>query len=205
MRLSDDEDNTPMMIDESYSTGFSSIIGTRAENQDTYFHRNNIQKGYRIIGVYDGHGDLGEVASKKANTIIGKHIDDTFNLDATENPDEKARIIASGGRVVLRGQSWRVLPKLVDFNDDQIAKKRLALNMSRSIGHIILSNYGIISTPDIVTRDLSKGDIIIVASDGLWNVIDYNAIPKLIQSFSGDPQNLSNYLVFKRSIKKMSE
>lgn len=50
---------------------------------------------------------------------------------------------------------------------------------SRALGHPILSNYGISIAPHISKVYLEKGDIVIVGSDGLWDLtID---IPKLIK------------------------
>ena len=43
---------------------------------------------------------------------------------------------------------------------------------SRSIGHPYLSRFGIIEDPYITSETLKKGDIVVFASDGLWDATD---------------------------------
>ncbi|KAN0023944.1 hypothetical protein ACTFIV_008335 [Dictyostelium citrinum] len=239
----------------------NTVLGTRDENQDSFFHKNFKSEKIRVIGVFDGHGDEGMVASvttrdiisnciekeivnsndnKESNDFYDKCITNSFleaneallekgkitgdwgttatlaiikdnhirvgwvgdsmavlfkqstsgrdytpiqlsNDHKPENPQEKKRIITTGGRVVFRCGCYRVIPNKNDYSNDDIMKQRLALNMSRALGHVVLSKYGVSSTPEFHSESLNPGDYVILASDGLWNVLDFKAIQKYIK------------------------
>ncbi|EAL62398.1 protein phosphatase 2C [Dictyostelium discoideum AX4] len=247
------------ILDLNYSG--NTVLGTRDENQDTFFQKNFKSEGIRVIGVFDGHGDEGMDASATTRDIISKIVekeivnsndnkksDDFYDkcitssfLEANEallekgkitgdwgttatlaiikdnhirvgwvgdsmavlfkqsangkdytpiqlsndhkpeNPLEKKRIITTGGRVVFRCGCYRVIPNKNDYSNDDIMKQRLALNMSRALGHVVLSKYGVSSTPEFQSESLNPGDYVIVASDGLWNVLDFKACCKYIK------------------------
>ncbi|KAK5579537.1 hypothetical protein RB653_009221 [Dictyostelium firmibasis] len=245
------------ILDLSYNG--NTILGTRDENQDTFFHKHLKSKKIRVIGVFDGHGDEGMDASvttrdiisnciekeivnsnEESNDFYDKYITNSF-LEANEvllekgkisgdwgttatlaiinenkirvgwvgdsmavlfkqsasgkdftpiqlsidhkpeNPLEKKRIVSTGGRVVYRCGCYRVIPNKNDYNNDDIMKQRLALNMSRALGHVVLSKYGVSSTPEFHSESLNPGDYVILASDGLWNVLDLKTIQKYIK------------------------
>eukprot|EP01117_Protostelium_nocturnum_P007645 TRINITY_DN2743_c0_g1_i2.p1 TRINITY_DN2743_c0_g1~~TRINITY_DN2743_c0_g1_i2.p1 ORF type:complete len:555 (-),score=169.87 TRINITY_DN2743_c0_g1_i2:406-2070(-) len=74
-----------------------------------------------------------------------------------DKPEEKDRIISSGGIVVCYG-TWRV---------------NGLLSVSRSIGDNNLNKY-VIADPTVTVFDRTPEDeFIVMATDGLWDVIDY--------------------------------
>ena len=224
--------------------GLACEIGEKNENQDAVFVSAN------IFAVFDGHGELGKLASERAKEIaeksvhqdsipetkedaeilirtlinaidkdlvqIGKARDIDFGTTATiavpygkgtvvgavignvgdsdalvikngtecvtldslhRVSSEQERIEAEGGRV------WRlrVIPK-TGYTNDQIRKKHLALTLSRSLGHYILKNYGVIPTPAFKDITLSAGDTLIVASDGIWDALTAETVAKLVST-----------------------
>jgi len=96
-----------------------------------------------------------------------------------ENAEEKARILAAGGRVeTLPGAPgddngpYRVWLKEVDVP---------GLAMSRSIGDEVSHTVGVISDPVIQTRTIEDNDIFVVwASDGVWEFISNEQACKVV-------------------------
>jgi serine/threonine protein phosphatase PrpC len=87
-----------------------------------------------------------------------------------ENPEEKKRIVAAGGRVEpLPG------PPGEDCGPPRVWLKEVdvpGLAMSRSIGDDISQTVGVISVPEIIKHELQENDIFAVwASDGVWEFI----------------------------------
>lgn len=83
-----------------------------------------------------------------------------------DRPDEKARILASGGRVFA-----------VEYDDGIDGPPRVwlghmdvpGLAMSRSLGDAVAHTAGVLSEPEFTTRWLDEKDrCLIVATDGLW-------------------------------------
>lgn len=83
--------------------------------------------------------------------------------------EEVKRIEQCNGKLIERNGHQKIIPG--DMLEKDIIKQKLALNMSRSFGHPTLSKYGISPEPDFTTIDLSKDDILVVASDGLFEIL----------------------------------
>jgi serine/threonine protein phosphatase PrpC len=88
--------------------------------------------------------------------------------------DEVERIQKeSKGVVVERSKNnWRVIPTFADYPEAAIKKDKLALNMSRSLGHHILSQYGVSPKPDFMRTTVVAGDLLLLASDGLFELFE---------------------------------
>jgi len=95
-----------------------------------------------------------------------------------ENPEEKARILAAGGRVeTLPGAPgddngpYRVWLRDVDVP---------GLAMSRSIGDQVSHSVGVISDPVIQVRTIEDSDLFVIwASDGVWEFISNDQAVKI--------------------------
>lgn len=111
-----------------------------------------------------------------SRVIIGKDeekklISEEFTHDhKPENPGEKERIIAAGGRVFA-----------VEYDDGIDGPPRVwlghmdvpGLAMSRSLGDAVAHTAGVISEPEFTERELVPSDkFIVVATDGLWEFVD---------------------------------
>jgi serine/threonine protein phosphatase PrpC len=83
-----------------------------------------------------------------------------------DKPEEKERIVSSGGIVVHYG-TWRV---------------NGLLSVSRSIGDSSLSKF-VTAVPTILKVDRTKEDeFIIIATDGLWDVIKHKEACEFIRT-----------------------
>ncbi|EFA85967.1 protein phosphatase 2C [Heterostelium album PN500] len=234
--------------------GSSTVVGDRTENQDSFFLNEMEDNEVLLIGVLDGHGEQGEVASTLANESINNYLSNNIILSSDalieearvsdidngttatvavvgrdrvsigwvgdsqavlfrlcsvsrsyrahpltsdhrpESRSEKQRILQSNGRVIHKNSSWRVIPS-GEFSEAEIAKRRLALNMSRALGHHILSRFGVTSEPSLQHSDLRQHDILIVASDGLWNAMDHQAIANYLTKHPKETaQAIANHL-----------
>lgn len=86
------------------------------------------------------------------------------------------------------------------FPREEIKRQALALNMTRAIGHPVLSQYGVSPEPEITitvhlnflvfsfflffffVQDVGAGDVIILASDGLWDVLENDEVAQISNS-----------------------
>jgi serine/threonine protein phosphatase PrpC len=100
-----------------------------------------------------------------------------------QDEEEKKRIEKSGGRVqrLLDEFGKRIGPYRVwDKNGNYPG-----LAMSRSLGDIVAKRIGVISTPFCTTHEVNKEcDLfIIIASDGLWDVMDNEDVVNFVECF----------------------
>ncbi|OMJ76126.1 hypothetical protein SteCoe_24569 [Stentor coeruleus] len=100
-----------------------------------------------------------------------------------EDPEEFDRIVKSGGRVqrLLDTDGNRIGP----FRVWELSSNAPGLAMSRSIGDLIGKKIGVISTP-ICTKhliNLESDLFIILASDGVWDVMDNDDVVNFIECF----------------------
>ena len=100
-----------------------------------------------------------------------------------EHPEELARIIEKGGRV----------QQLLDDNGVKIGPYRVfdmvgnypGLAMSRSLGDILGTHVGIISTPILNKHKFNKeaDAFVVLASDGVWDVMDNQEVVNFVENF----------------------
>ena len=56
------------------------------------------------------------------------------------------------------------------------------LMLTRSFGDKEMKKYGVLSTPDVYIKNVEKDDLfIVIASDGVWDVVEENEILKMTQ------------------------
>lgn len=110
-----------------------------------------------------------------------------------ENPQEKARILAKGGRVEpLPG------PADEDCGPPRVWLKEVdvpGLAMSRSIGDDVSQTVGVISVPEIKFHDVQDNDIFAIwASDGVWEFISSQEVVDLVWKHRHDLNSAVNDL-----------
>lgn len=89
-----------------------------------------------------------------------------------EQAAERQRCEASGGAVVASAGCLRLVPPATDpALLVTRGARHLTLNMSRALGHAILSAYGLTAEPDLYEQRVEAGDRLVLASDGLWDVL----------------------------------
>ena len=109
-----------------------------------------------------------------------------------DKPEERKRILASGGhlgcRQVVVNQPGRgpismpVGPCRVWY---QNRGETLGLAMSRSLGDSIVHRSGVSAEPETLEHIVDEFDeFMIIATDGVWDVIDNNQAVQMVQNFS---------------------
>lgn len=116
-----------------------------------------------------------------------------------DRADERKRILSCGGhlgcRQVLVNQPGRgpvsmpVGPCRVWY---QHRGETLGLAMSRSLGDSIVHKSGVSAEPECIERVIDDyDDFLILATDGVWDVVDNNYAVQLVQSFAIKSANWS--------------
>ncbi|KAL6059956.1 PPM-type phosphatase domain-containing protein, variant 2 [Balamuthia mandrillaris] len=132
---------------------------------------------------------------------VGRSMSQQLVLASTDHrpadANERQRIEGCGGRVKpSRVVGYRVYPKEGDFTVEEASQKQLGLAMSRSLGHLILSRYGVSPEPEFFTADLEDGDRLVLACDGIWDVLSTEDVMHLVNLYAGqDPQQACRALV----------
>ena len=100
----------------------------------------------------------------------------------TANVAERRRVEAAGGLVVHRVDTWRV--------------GRAALQCTRSIGDADVKAEGVIAEPEVTECRLGPEDeFLVVASDGLWDVLEPADVSALIRDTVKHPGMVAQRLV----------
>uniref|UniRef100_A0A7N0V256 Protein-serine/threonine phosphatase n=1 Tax=Kalanchoe fedtschenkoi TaxID=63787 RepID=A0A7N0V256_KALFE len=95
-------------------------------------------------------------------------------------PEERKRVISAGGEVKWQVDTWRVGPA--------------ALQVTRSIGDDDLKPF-VTAEPEVTETILSPGDeYLVVASDGLWDVISNDEVVRIIKDTVKEPGMCSKRL-----------
>ena len=119
-----------------------------------------------------------------------------------DRPDEKTRIIASGGRVFA-----------VEYDDGIDGPPRVwlghrdvpGLAMSRSLGDAVAHTAGVLSEPEFTSRWLDESDrCLIVATDGLWEFMPSEECMEMAMG-QRDPKVAVNLLVKEANRRWMKE
>lgn len=183
-----------MLADRSINSRFSGstcVLATIVGNQLTCA---NIGDSRIILGRRS--------AAEKTGKIVPTEISRDHKPDL---PDEKARIEKKGGRVfAITYEDGVDGPARVWLGNMDVP----GLAMSRSLGDTVGHDAGIISKPEI-TRQLvtSEHDILIIASDGLWEFIENDECLELAYNpeVAGNPSAVCKYLLAESRKRWMQE
>ncbi|TMW59021.1 hypothetical protein Poli38472_007166 [Pythium oligandrum] len=119
-----------------------------------------------------------------------------------DSPDEKARIIASGGRVFA-----------VEYDDGIDGPPRVwlghmdvpGLAMSRSLGDAVAHTAGVVSEPEFFTRLLDENDrCLVIATDGLWEFMSNEEVIDMVMA-QKDPKVAVDLLIMEANRRWMKE
>jgi serine/threonine protein phosphatase PrpC len=108
----------------------------------------------------------------------------TVDHVAVKNNKEYERVLRAGGGLhqAANSSKMRVFPG--DISYEEAKKKKLSLNISRALGHIKLSQYGVSAEPEIsevIIDSTSDSEYyIVVGSDGLWDVMSNYAVQEIV-------------------------
>ncbi|KAH7365691.1 hypothetical protein KP509_18G040900 [Ceratopteris richardii] len=101
-----------------------------------------------------------------------------LSVDLTPNlPKEADRIQRCKGRVLaLRKEPFVKRVWLPHVNSPGLA-------MARAFGDYILKEYGVISTPEVTHRHISKNDkFVVLATDGVWDVLSNEMVVNIVDN-----------------------
>lgn len=128
---------------------------------------------------------------------------DSVSIDhKPDRPDEKARIVASGGRVFA-----------VEYDDGIDGPPRVwlghmdvpGLAMSRSLGDAVAHTAGVISEPEFFSRFLDDRDrCLVIATDGLWEFMSNEEVMEMALS-QQDPKAAVDLLIMEANRRWMKE
>ena len=104
---------------------------------------------------------------------------------SVRSESEVNRVISCGGMTIAADSPHRFRLVKGDFADLQYE-----IAPSRALGHMVLRHHGIVHQPGISRSDMLPGDVIVVASDGLWTHLDEyadedTAAPELLPRLAG--------------------
>jgi len=131
-------------------------------------------------------GDSRAIVCRKDSKVVFSSKDHKL-----ERSDELERISCLKGVVVEKPLGVkRITPSREEFSEEVISKRRYALNMSRSLGHVILARYGVSADPEFDSVEIENGDILILASDGLWEVMENLEVAQFLNNYFAIPSDL---------------
>eukprot|EP01041_Mallomonas_annulata_P011254 gene11254-23547_t len=126
--------------------------------------------------------NIGDSRAIIISKVYGKYKARALSIEhKPEIDEEKERILAAGGRVFgIKYPDGILGPQRVWKGDADLP----GLAMSRSIGDSIIHQNGVISTPTFMEHEINpREDIaLVIASDGLWNVLSDNEIVRHVTS-----------------------
>lgn len=138
-----------------------------------------------IANCGDSRAVLG-VRNPSSGQLVAQALSNDHKPD---RPEERKRIVASGGRLgcrqVLVNDHGMAIPTgpcrvWYTYRGDS-----MGLAMSRSLGDLIVHNVGVIAEPEVIEHVLEGNDeFVILATDGVWDVVDNNQAVQLVATVS---------------------
>merc|ERR1711871_908660 len=152
-----------------------------------------------IMIVYDGKGKLTSLNCGDSRAIIARRTDygkymaiPLSNDHKPDLPEERRRILSCGGHVgcrqvlVSNGPRGPITkptgPCRIWYQHEG---DTLGLAMSRSLGDTVAHKVGVSAEPEILEHAIIADidEFIIIATDGVWDVIDNNSAVSIVQSY----------------------
>lgn len=134
--------------------------------EDAYHEISN-KKNYRTIGstalsflIYQNILHVANAGDSRLILIRNGIAIQITNDHSVNNPEEVKRILEAGGHI-SHGYLW---------------KGQISLRCTRALGDHFFNSVGLISKPEVFSKKLREGDLIIAATDGIWNVINNSTI-----------------------------
>ncbi|KGN54420.1 probable protein phosphatase 2C 65 isoform X2 [Cucumis sativus] len=125
-----------------------------------------------------------------------QHIPIQLTVDHKPNiPCEAERIKNLQGRIIAEKEDPDIFRVWVPDGDYP------GLAMSRSVGDFCLKDYGLISTPQVSYRKLTRKDeFIVLATDGIWDVLTNNQVINIVASVRN--RSMAAKLVVKLAVRE---
>jgi serine/threonine protein phosphatase PrpC len=117
-----------------------------------------------LVIISDNKIYCGNVGDSKSYLINNEKVIQISTDHKCTNEEEGIRIKNSGGQIIKN----RVMGQLI---------------LSRTLGDLYVKKYGVISTPSISINNVNNVKFCVIASDGVWDVIDENSLFIMSQNF----------------------
>ena len=133
----------------------------KVDEELKFFDSEYIGTTATLILIKDNKIYCANVGDTKAYIIYDKTYKQISNDHKCTNEDERKRITEIGGKIIKN----RVMGQLI---------------LTRTLGDLYVKQFGVINTPDINVYDISETiNYIIIASDGVWDVVDLDTITNM--------------------------
>ena len=133
----------------------------KVDEELKFFDSEYIGTTATLILIKDNKIYCANVGDTKAYIIYDKAYKQISNDHKCTNEDERKRITEIGGKIIKN----RVMGQLI---------------LTRTLGDLYVKQFGVINTPDINVYDINETiNYIIIASDGVWDVVDLDTITNM--------------------------
>ena len=133
----------------------------KVDEELKFFDSEYIGTTATLILIKDNKIYCANVGDSKAYIIYDKTYKQISNDHKCTNEDERKRIAEIGGKIIKN----RVMGQLI---------------LTRTLGDLYVKQFGVINTPDINVYDINETiNYIIIASDGVWDVVDLDTITNM--------------------------
>ena len=133
----------------------------KVDEELKFFDSEYIGTTATLILIKDNKIYCANVGDTKAYIIYDKTYKQISNDHKCTNEDERKRITEYGGKIIKN----RVMGQLI---------------LTRTLGDLYVKQFGVINTPDINVYDINETiNYIIIASDGVWDVVDLDTITNM--------------------------
>ena len=133
----------------------------KVDEELKFFDSEYIGTTATLILIKDNKIYCANVGDTKAYIIYDKTYKQISNDHKCTNEDERKRITEIGGKIIKN----RVMGQLI---------------LTRTLGDLYVKQFGVINTPDINVYDINETiNYIILASDGVWDVVDLDTITNM--------------------------
>ena len=133
----------------------------KVDEELKFFDSEYIGTTATLILIKDNKIYCANVGDTKAYIIYDKTFKQISNDHKCTNEDERKRITEIGGKIIKN----RVMGQLI---------------LTRTLGDLYVKQFGVINTPDINVYDINETiNYIIIASDGVWDVVDLDTITNM--------------------------
>eukprot|EP01091_Cochliopodium_minus_P017636 TRINITY_DN6963_c1_g3_i1.p1 TRINITY_DN6963_c1_g3~~TRINITY_DN6963_c1_g3_i1.p1 ORF type:complete len:315 (+),score=93.51 TRINITY_DN6963_c1_g3_i1:938-1882(+) len=144
-------------------------------------------------------GDCRALIFRKSEEKGSKSLDcfELSNDHSLDREDEVERITSTTEGQVVEGSSgdWRLIPSSAAYELSIVKAKKLALGMSRSFGHVILSKFGAICEPEFTVHQIKDGDMLVAATDGVWGILENDEVGHIVDVYRSNPSSIASRIV----------
>ncbi|KAK4722103.1 hypothetical protein R3W88_012336 [Solanum pinnatisectum] len=196
-----------------FSYGYATFKGKRASMEDYYETSISEVDGQMVafFGVFDGHGGSRTAEYLKNNLFKNLSSHPDFIKDTKSAIGDRLLVANVGDSRVVACRDGSAIPLSIDHKPDRSDERERieqaggfiiwagtwrvggVLAVSRAFGDKMLKPY-VVADPEIQEEEIDGVEFLIVASDGLWNVLSNEEAVTLVQDIK-DAEAASRRLI----------